>query len=93
MTITGLAAVGAATERVSTLSTCGAAAAAGGDPCPGSAAMSLVSADKRGAAPLLLLLPALSLPMARVSCSHGSVQKAKFNFPGITEEPEPALTA
>lgn len=40
-----------------------------------------------------LLLPAFSLPMARVSHSHGSVQKAKFDFADITEKSEPALAS
>lgn len=37
-----------------------------------------------------LLLPA-SLPIPRASLTHGSVQKAKFNFADITEKPESAL--
>lgn len=88
MTVTGWAAVAAATERVSSLSTCGAAAASGGDPCPVSAAMSLVSADSTPPPPCPFLTHGKSVLLPRCS-----VQKAKFNFPGITEEPEPALTA
>lgn len=89
MAVTGLAAVAAATER---LSTCGPATASGRDPYTDSADMSLISAAMLYCVSVPLLLPALSLPMARVFCSHGSVRKAKFNFAGISKKPEPAPT-
>lgn len=95
LTVTGLAAaLAATTEQVRT---CGADTASGGNLYPGSAAMSLISADRREAvsslhllSPVPLFVTAASLFMARVSCTHTSVQKAKFNFAGITEKSETA---
>lgn len=95
MTVPGLVAVAAVTESVSD----GAGSVPGWDSHPDSAAMSHQCRQERIcdlSIVLLSLLPLLlpaSLPMPRVSLSHGSGQKAKFNFADITGKPEPALAA
>lgn len=67
MIVTGLDAVAAATERIST---CGAAAASGEDPYPVSAAVPL-SADWRGAGSSLLLLSPGTTPPPCTLLTHG----------------------
>lgn len=97
MAVPELAAAAAATAK----GECdGAGSAFGWDSHPVSAAVTQISAERRGSvsSPLFCSVGChssslASLPMARVSLTHGSVQKANFSFADISEKSELALAA